>query len=130
MHSKRSLQTPGRVLCTSEKNRACSPEKTCKHPKKTPKRPSLSAEEYNTHTLAHTLCLSHTNTYLPKKRRKSSKRNYYIISARVIIKAISIITHVCKHIHTYIHISISMSFLSSWRCVYMYIHIWCRIYDM
>jgi len=31
---------------------------------------------------------------LGKKRRESSKRNYYIISPRVIIKAIIIITHI------------------------------------
>ena len=33
---------------------------------------------------------------LGKKRRESSKRNYYIISARVIIRAIIIITNHCQ----------------------------------
>ena len=37
---------------------------------------------------------------LGKKRRESSKRNYYIISPRVIIKAI-IITYVKAHSHTH-----------------------------
>jgi len=43
---------------------------------------------------------------LGKKRRESSERNYYIISPRVIIKAIIIITHIHIHLHVHVYIHI------------------------
>ena len=58
------------------------------------------------------------NVKLGKKRRENSKRNYYIISPRVIIKAIIIIhtyiqTHTHKHAHT--HTRTYSVYTPAWR---------------
>ena len=52
---------------------------------------------------------------LGKKRRESSKRNYYINSPRVIIKAIIIITNLNSHMHPSVHTSLDLLQLISFQ---------------
>ena len=68
----------------------------------------INSLSYYTHTHTHTYTTHYVK--LGKKRRESFKRNYYIISPRVIIKAIIIITQ--THTYTHTHKRNSTSYLS------------------